>query len=170
MNRRGRLILDLSFPVHRTSKSSKRKLGQVVQEAVNDTTSPLAPEEPGNELGKVLLQIFDFSMLEVPAGETIQFAKIDLSDGFWRMVVELEDTWNFVYVLPDPPGSPIRLVVPHALQMGWMQSPSFFCFATETTRDILQWKMRLDPNWTIQAAQPCMPSMAYSLRQQYPDM
>eukprot|EP00978_Attheya_sp_CCMP212_P031577 scaffold119933_cov29-Attheya_sp.AAC.6 len=32
-NRRGQLILDLSFPVHRTSKSSKRKLGQVVQEA-----------------------------------------------------------------------------------------------------------------------------------------
>eukprot|EP00978_Attheya_sp_CCMP212_P045423 scaffold345841_cov51-Attheya_sp.AAC.1 len=27
-NRRGRLILDLSFPVHRTSNSSKRKLGQ----------------------------------------------------------------------------------------------------------------------------------------------
>eukprot|EP00978_Attheya_sp_CCMP212_P013482 scaffold33911_cov40-Attheya_sp.AAC.1 len=136
-NRRGRLILDLSFPVHRSSNSSKRKLGQVVQEAVNNTTPPLAPEEPVNELGKVLLRIFDF-MLEVPARETIQFAKIDLSDGFWRMVVEPEDAWNFVYVLPDPPGSPIRLVVPHALQMGWTQSLAFFCSATETTRDILQ--------------------------------
>eukprot|EP00978_Attheya_sp_CCMP212_P010169 scaffold24432_cov29-Attheya_sp.AAC.1 len=102
--------------------------------AVNDTTTPLAREKPVNELGKVLLRIFDF-MLEVPVGETINFSKIDLSDGFWRMVVEAEDAWNFAYVLPDPPGSPIRLVVPHALQMGWTQSPAFFCSATETTRD-----------------------------------
>jgi hypothetical protein len=136
-NRRGRLILDLSFPVHQRSQQSKRKLGQVIQAAVNDTTTPLAPEKPVNELGKVLLRIFDF-MLEVPAGETINFSKIDLSDGFWRMVVEAEDAWNFAYVLPDPPGSPIRLVVPHALQMGWTQSPAFFCSATETTRDVLQ--------------------------------
>eukprot|EP00978_Attheya_sp_CCMP212_P034231 scaffold142535_cov79-Attheya_sp.AAC.3 len=54
------------------------------------------------------------------------------------MVVEAEDAWNFAYELPDPPGSPIRLVVPHALQMGWTQSPAFFCSATKTTRDVLQ--------------------------------
>eukprot|EP00978_Attheya_sp_CCMP212_P000448 scaffold893_cov28-Attheya_sp.AAC.1 len=54
------------------------------------------------------------------------------------MVVEAEDAWNFANVLPDPPESPIRLVVPHAIQMGWTQSPPFFCSATETTRDVLQ--------------------------------
>jgi hypothetical protein len=83
-NRRGRLILDLSFPVHQRSQQSKRKLGQVIQAAVNDTTTPLAPEKPVNELGKVLLRIFDF-MLEVPAGETINFSKLTypMASGGW---------------------------------------------------------------------------------------
>jgi len=82
------------------------KLGPLVQDSINTTTTPLAPEDPVKELGKVLPRIFDF-MMEVPAAETIQFSKIDLSDGFWHMVVPEEDAWNFAYVLPDPPGSPI---------------------------------------------------------------
>ena len=32
-----------------------------------------------------------------------------------------------------------ELVVPHALQMGWTESPPFFCAATETARDIIQY-------------------------------
>jgi hypothetical protein len=66
------------------------------------------------------------------------FAKIDLSDGFWRMLVAESDKWNFAYVLPGVVGQPTRLVIPHALQMGWTESPGYFCAATETGRDILQ--------------------------------
>jgi hypothetical protein len=40
--------------------------------------------------------------------------------------------------MPDPPRAPIRIVVPAALQMGWTESPSYFCTATETARDIIQ--------------------------------
>jgi hypothetical protein len=65
-------------------------------------------------------------------------AKIDLSDGFWRMLVQEDQKWNFAYVMPDPPGHPIRIVVPSALQMGWTESPPYFCAATETGRDIIQ--------------------------------
>ncbi len=53
------------------------------------------------------------------------------------MLVEDEAKWNFAYVMPDPPGSPVRLVVPSALQMGWAESPAYFCAATETGRDII---------------------------------
>jgi hypothetical protein len=136
-NRRGRLILDLSFAVHRAGKKGSRKLGDPVQASVNDTTVPLAPDGPVNELGKVLHRVFDF-MREVPEEETINFSKIDLSDGFWRMIVPEEDCWHFAYVLPDAPGEPIRLVIPHALQMGWTQSPAFFSAVTETVRDTVQ--------------------------------
>jgi hypothetical protein len=66
------------------------------------------------------------------------FAKIDLSDGFWRMLVAETDKWNFAYVLPDVAGEPTKIVIPHALQMGWTESPGYFCAATETGRDILQ--------------------------------
>jgi hypothetical protein len=77
-------------------------------------------------------------MAAVPAKETIMFAKIDLSDGFWRMPVREADKWHFVYVLPGNTSQPTRLVIPHALQMGWTESPGYFCATTETGRDILQ--------------------------------
>jgi hypothetical protein len=46
------------------------------------------------------------------------------------------EEWNFTYVLPQPPGEPIRLVVPTLLQMGWVESPPYFCVATKTVWDI----------------------------------
>jgi hypothetical protein len=75
---------------------------------------------------------------DAEADEVVMLSKIDLSDGFWRMLVASDKVWNFCYVLPDPPGHPIRIVVPSALQMGWAQSPAFFCAVTETGRDIIQ--------------------------------
>jgi hypothetical protein len=54
------------------------------------------------------------------------------------MVVEPEARWNFAYVMPSAPGTPTRLVVPRALQMGWNESPAYFCATTETVRDIAQ--------------------------------
>jgi hypothetical protein len=78
-------------------------------------------------------------MQEVPPEEHILFSKIDLADGYWQMIVEKKSRWNFAYVLPaGRPGRPLRLVIPKALQMGWNESPAYFCAATETTRDIAQ--------------------------------
>ena len=131
-NRRGRMILDLSFAVHK-SGTNKRRLGDIVQESVNDSTTRLAPTEPVKELGRVLPRVLDF-MADVPAEETILFSKIDLSDGFWRMVVSEADSYNFAYVLPDVEGAPLRIVVPQALQMGWTESPALFCSATDNNQ------------------------------------
>jgi hypothetical protein len=39
--------------------------------------------------------------------------------------------------MPDPPGSRIQMVVASALQMGWAESPAYFCAGTETGRDII---------------------------------
>jgi hypothetical protein len=54
------------------------------------------------------------------------------------MIVAEEERWNFCYVLPTPPGDPIQIVVPSALQMGWTESPGFFAAPTETIRDNIQ--------------------------------
>jgi hypothetical protein len=89
------------------------------------------------ELGNVVWRVLDI-MSQCPSGQDLFFQKIDLSDGFWRMLVEEEARWNFCYVLPTPPGDPIQLVVPSALQMGWAESPGFFASATETIRDNIQ--------------------------------
>jgi hypothetical protein len=139
-NRRGRMILDLSFAVRREhTRGRKRSIRgeEIIQASVNDTTARLAPEEPVKELGNVLPRILDF-MAEVPAEEHIHFSKLDLADGYWRMVVAPEARWNFAYVMPSAPGTPTRLVVPRALQMGWNESPAYFCATTESVRDVAQ--------------------------------
>ena len=54
------------------------------------------------------------------------------------MLVQEADRWHFAYVLPSDTSQLTRLVIPHALQIGWTESPGYFCAATETGRDILQ--------------------------------
>ena len=58
------------------------------------------------------------------------------------MAVCDEDAWNFCYVLPSQHDNidvdEIEIVVPNALQMGWCESPPFFCAASETARDTIQ--------------------------------
>lgn len=40
--------------------------------------------------------------------------------------------------MPQEEGQPIRLVVSTSLQMGWIESLSFFCAASETGRDVAE--------------------------------
>lgn len=59
-NRRGRMILDLAFPVLRQEKTKGRKRKQeqeILQPSVNDTTVRLAPTAPVKELGNVLQRL-----------------------------------------------------------------------------------------------------------------
>jgi hypothetical protein len=98
---------------------------------------PLAPDGPVKEIGNVFRRVLCL-LDDAEADEIVMLSKIDLSDGFWRMIVEADQVWNFCYVMPDPPGAPTRIVVPSALQMGWAQSPAYFCAATETARDLIQ--------------------------------
>jgi hypothetical protein len=73
---------------------------------------------------------------EATEDDKIFMAKWNIKDGFWRLDANKGDEWNFAYVLPQPPGEPIKIVIPTSLQMGWVESPPYFCVATETSRDI----------------------------------
>jgi hypothetical protein len=65
--------------------------------------------------------------------------KIDLSDGFWRMIVEEGKEFNFVFQLPKRPGDTETFyVVPSSLQMGWQNSPAYFCTGTEAARTLFK--------------------------------
>jgi hypothetical protein len=113
-------------------------------------------------------------MDSVELDEVVMLSKIDLSDGFWWMLVDKAEQLNCAYVMPDPPGSPVRIVVPAALQMGWTESPSYFCTATKMARDIVQGlvadKVKLPPHCLEEymrrptrqsAANPIAPAMAH---------
>jgi hypothetical protein len=71
---------------------------------VNDTTKLSAPDILVKEIGKVLPRLLHI-MRDTPAGLHILFSKLDISDGFWRLIVHESDSYNFVYVLPRRRGS-----------------------------------------------------------------
>ena len=129
-----RTIIDLSFQLRIRGK---------IMPSVNSATKVLAPQKAMAQIGTALKRII-FKLAEnYNLDKPFIFSKVDLKDGFWRMVVNQKDAWNFCYVLPSTKNNQqtidnTEIVVPHALQMGWAESPPFFCAATETARDIIQ--------------------------------
>ena len=77
------------------------------------------------ELGNVIKQIL--ATIKDPCQEDpvveFMFAKLDIKDGFWRLVVNAEDAWNVCYAIPnehaDTPLADTKIVVSNSLQMGW---------------------------------------------------
>ena len=126
-----RMILDLSYQIKVNGKKLK---------SVNETSDKdLAPQHAMYELGNVIPRLIWAMATSRDTSTPFLFTKVDLKDGYWRMCVNSDDAWNFAYVLPGGhPNDPIQLVIPEALQMGWGESPPFFCAATETARDIAQ--------------------------------
>ena len=128
-----RAILDLSFYLRREGAHYK---------SVNDTTTKMAPKEAMDQLVKSLQRII-VKLADAQEDEKeLFFAKLDVKDGFWRMIVSDADAWNFCYAIPnldpDTPRDNTHIVVPNSLQMGWTESPPFFCAASETARDVIQ--------------------------------
>jgi len=95
----------------------------------------MAPRGALDQLGQALSRIIH-AFAEANDNAKIFMAKWDIKDGFWCMDCEKGEECNFAYVLPQKEGMPITLVVPTSLQMGWVESPPYFCAATEMARDI----------------------------------
>ncbi len=102
VGRRGRIILDPSFPVYQ----DRNGVVTITQESVNDTTVLQAPSALVKEIGRVLPRLLHY-MQDTPAGLHIFFCKLDISNGFWRLIVQEEDSFNFAYVLLQREGGPV---------------------------------------------------------------
>ena len=123
-----RAILDLSFPVKLSDK--------LVHPSVNAATKKTAPRQAIDQLGHSLQRIIQGFASADPTAK-IFMAKWDIKDGFWRLDCQAGEEWNFCYVLPTTDSTaPVELVVPTSLQMGWIESPPYFCAASETARDV----------------------------------
>ena len=127
-----RTILDLSFQL---------RLKGIIQDSVNSATKRMAPAESMVQLGQCMQRIVALLADNYDPKNPFVFSKLDIKDGFWRMSVNEDDAWNFCYVLPtvESPTNidDILIVVPSCLQMGWCESPPFFCAASETARDVI---------------------------------
>jgi len=122
-----RSILDLTF-------SLRLKNGGIL-ESVNDSTVKMAPRGALDQMGQALSRIIH-AFAKANDNTKIFIAKWDIKDGFWHMDCEKGEEYNFPYDLSQEEGMPITLVVPTSLQMGWVESPPYFCVAMETARDI----------------------------------
>jgi hypothetical protein len=130
-NRGLRLILDLSLKLRLSNRD--------ILPSVNDTMSKMAPKGALDQLEHALSCIIHaFAKAEDDKDVNYFMAKCDVKDRFWWMCCEDGKQWNFTYVLPQPEGNPIRLVVSTSLQMGWVESPPYFCLTSKTARDIAE--------------------------------
>ena len=129
-----RVILDLSFRFRKRDGSK--------WESVNSATTKLAPQQSMSQLGSALKRIVATMADHFHPQKPFIFTKLDIKDGFWRMAVNDDNAWNFCYVLPSYPKNKdldtTDIVVPNSLQMGWCESPPFFCAGSETARDVIE--------------------------------
>ena len=126
-NRRPRIIVDLSFY------------------DINRDTVNFAPKHAmqfGRTLERLLYQIRHAN----PRYGHVYLAKVDLSDGFYRVALHDSAIAKLAVALPRFPGEEQLLALPLVLPMGWVESPPFFCAVTETAADLTnQWPANSPP-------------------------
>ena len=106
-NRRPRWIVDYSFY------------------GVNADTLDLAAREAmqfGHALDRILREI----LLANPDDGPVQLMKVDLSDGFYRIDLCVDDIPKLGVLFPTAPGEPKLVAFPLVLPMGWKNSPALF--------------------------------------------
>ncbi len=62
--------------------------------------------------------------------------KLDISDGFYRIGLNIDDIPKLGVVFPMLPGDKPLILFPLILPMGWKNSPPIFSTATDTIADI----------------------------------
>jgi hypothetical protein len=104
-----RMILDLSYMFN---------FDGTPWPSVNDSSdvAQAPPFRAMSQLGQVLSRLVHTLATSPEENGPWVFIKLNIKDGFWRMVVPEAEEHNFCYVLPNiNPEDPIQIVVPSAL-------------------------------------------------------
>ena len=102
---------------------------------INNDTLPLAAMESmqfGHALDRILREI----LLADPKLGPVYLIKLDISDGFYRIALNIDDIPKLGVAFPTLPGSEPLIAFPLVLPMGWTNSPPIFSTATETIADL----------------------------------
>jgi hypothetical protein len=98
---------------------------------LNDETIWMAPRE-AMQFGKALQRILQTIVDANPDHGPVNLIKVDISDGFYRIWLNLHDIPKLAVSLPPLLGEEPLLALPLLLPMGWTESPPNFCTETET--------------------------------------
>jgi hypothetical protein len=102
---------------------------------VNDETVRLSPHgamQFGRALERLLFRIRHAN----PRFGPTYMAKIDLADGFYRLWLAARGIPNLGAVFPTYDDVEPLVAFPLTLPMGWVESPPYFCTATETVANL----------------------------------
>ena len=103
-------------------------------ESVNLATVKQAPAESMVQTGECFQRLIAFLADNYDPVQPLLFSKLDIKDGFGRLAFNDEYNWKFCYVLPQTmPVTNIGdslIAVHNCIQMGWFESPPFFCDAS----------------------------------------
>lgn len=102
---------------------------------VNQETINLFAEE-SMQFGHALERFLRELLLADPALGPVNIIKVDISDGFYRICLNIHDIPKLGVVFPTLPGQPRLVAFPLVLPMGWKNSPPIFSTATETIADL----------------------------------
>ncbi len=88
------------------------------------------------QFGRALDRIISMVVHADPRFGPVQFIKLDIADGFYRVWLRIEDIPKLAVTIPSLPGEAPLVALPLALPMGWTESPPAFCAVTETVADL----------------------------------
>jgi hypothetical protein len=88
------------------------------------------------QFGWSLEQILREILFVNPAHGLVQMIKLDISDSFYRIGLNIDDIPKLGVVFHTLPGDKPLIVFPLVLPMGWKNSPPIFLTATEAIADI----------------------------------
>ena len=83
--------------------------------SVNEATKETEPAEVIEQVGTVIPRIIKALAIALLLEDRIYFSKLDIKYGFCIMVFEVEEEWNFAYVMTNHLEAPNKLVIPSAL-------------------------------------------------------
>ena len=118
-----------------------RWIGDYTWSGVNGDCNPLAPLE-AMQFGQALQRVLRTVLLADPKHGPVQIMKVDISDGFYRVNLRINDIPKLALVFPSIDGLQPLVALPLVLPMGWSYSPAPFSAATETITDIANMKQR----------------------------
>ncbi|KAL7526950.1 hypothetical protein ACHAXR_005745 [Thalassiosira sp. AJA248-18] len=108
---------------------------------VNHDTLPLVATE-SMQFGHALERILREILLANPNHGPVYLNKTDLSDGFYRVGLNVGDIPKLGVVFPTRPGDPPLVALPLVTPMGWKNSPPSFSTATETIADMTNTRLQ----------------------------
>jgi hypothetical protein len=94
------------------------------------------------QFGRALERIVAQVVHSNPKFGPVQFLKIDIADGFYRVWLRLQDVAKLAVAIPALQGEEPLVAIPLALPTGWTQSPPAFTAVTETIADLANARLR----------------------------